>query len=79
MVWRFIHRLDTCAFGQFRQAEPLRTISAKSTHYDPKSGYDNDLEYHFKNCPLDWKRGHLYLRNILRAHSNGSWTWRTEN
>lgn len=47
--------------------------------YAPRSGYDNDLEYHFKNCPLNWGCGHLYLRNILRAHSDGSWTWRTEN
>jgi hypothetical protein len=47
--------------------------------YAPRSGYDNDMEYHFKNCPLNWSCGHLYLRNILRAHSDGSWTWRTEN
>jgi hypothetical protein len=47
--------------------------------YAPRSGYDNDMEYHFKNCPLNWSCGHLYLRNILRAHSDGTWTWRTEN
>lgn len=47
--------------------------------YAPRSGYDNDLEYHFRNCPLNWSCGHLYLRNIIRSHSDGTWTWRTEN
>ena len=47
--------------------------------YAPRSGYDNDMEYHFKNCPFNWSCGHLYLRNLLRAHSAGPWTWRPEN
>jgi len=47
--------------------------------YAPRSGYDNDLEYHFRNCPFNWSCGHLYLRNIIRSHSDGTWTWRTEN
>ena len=46
----------------------------------PYSGHDHDRTGTFKNTyPIVGEVGTSYPRNIIRAHSDGTWTWRTED
>jgi hypothetical protein len=48
--------------------------------YAPRSGYYHEREGHLKLvCATPILQVHYYPRNILRVHSNGTWTWSTSD
>lgn len=44
----------------------------------PKSGYDDDRKWHFVQSLPKMPDNHWYQRNIIRGHSDGSWSARME-
>jgi hypothetical protein len=48
--------------------------------YAPKSGYYHEREGHLKLvCATPIVGLHYYPRNVIRVHSNGTWTWSTSD
>ena len=62
-----------------------QTAASRSYWYQWRAGYANsghvqDRQGEFENCYLKVGcTGTSYPRNILRAHSNGTWTWWTDD
>lgn len=66
--------------GYWRGQTRLRRMFYAWSSGKPRSGYRHDRQGEFENCILKYGcTGTSYPRNIIRAHSNGTWTWWTDD